>query len=119
MANYVFTAPSSQPNGSQWRGSDGVTYVVAAGVLSVPGAALGFGQLPGLKSLLSLGFNWATGNTGATGGTGGTATTGTTGTTGSTGATGAVGATGHAGGPTGAAGTTGSTGYTGHAGPMH
>lgn len=85
MANITLTAPSGY-KGSV-LGSDGVSYAIAAGVVTVPANVAG--------PLFAAGFYFGTsGGTGSTGATGGTAATGSTGATGPTGATGATGATG-------------------------
>ena len=104
MSNIALTAPPYFPAGSV-IGSDGVTYAVVGGKVTLPVAACG--------TLILAGFTSGSGgSTGASGNTGLTGTTGNTGNTGGTGTTGATGATG----PTGSTGSTGTTGVTGATG---
>lgn len=71
---------------TQAQGADGVTYTVAAGIITVPNWIAG--------PLLAAGWYLSSLSGGSTGGTGGTGATGATGGTGATGATGATGNTG-------------------------
>lgn len=84
MSTVTLAAPVGYVGGTI-IGTDGVSYAVVAGEVTVPSA-----QVP---ALLSVGFTvpgTETGPTGSTGGTGGTGSTGATGSTGTTGPTGAT-----------------------------
>lgn len=85
---------------------DGVMYVAAGGVMTMPYLAFE-------RALLGQGWNWANGPAGVTGATGAVQATSSTGTTGNTGTTGSTGATGKSQGATGGVGATGVTGPTG------
>lgn len=97
MSNITLNAPSGVVG--TVLGSDGVSYAIISGAVTLPANAAG--------ALFAAGFYNATVG-GATGSTGGTAATGATGGSGATGSTGSTGATG----ATGATGITGPTGLT-------